>query len=87
MPPYVPGFTTADVLRAFLNDEWEIREGTKHTRAEKDGRMVPIPRHRGKDIPPGTMGAIIVQAGWTVAEFRNLARGRNRDGSRSNRNR
>lgn len=33
------------------------------------------------------MGKIIVQAGWTVSEFRNLARGRNRDGSRRNRNR
>ena len=85
MPPYVPGFTAPDVRRAFLNDGWIIRQGGKHTRAEKGGRTVPIPRHRGKDIPPGTMGAIIVQAGWTVTEFRNLARGRNRDGSRRNR--
>ncbi len=48
---------------------------------------MPITRHHGRDIPPNTMGSIIVQAGWTVSEFRNLVRGRNRDGSRHSRNR
>ena len=87
MPPHVPGFSVADVLRAFHNDGWQIGEGGKHTKAAKGGRAVSIPRHHGRDIPPGTMGNIIVQAGWTVAEFRNLVRGRNRDGSRRNSNR
>ena len=87
MPPRVPGFTVTDVLRAFHNDEWQIKEGGKHTKAEKGGRSVSIPRHHGRDILPNTMGRIIVQAGWTVSEFRNLVRGRNRDGIRRNRNR
>ena len=87
MPPYVLGFTAADVRRAFINDGWIIRQGGRHTRAEKGGLTVSVPRHRGKDIPTGTMGSIIVQAGWTVEEFRNLVRGRNRDGCRRVRNR
>ena len=87
MPPYVPGFTAAEVRRAFRNDGWIIRQGGGHTHAEKGGLKVSIPRHGGKDIPPGTMGGIIVQAGWTAGEFRNLVRGRNRDGSRRTRNR
>ena len=87
MPPRVPGFTIFDVLRAFRNDGWTISRGSRHTKAIKGGRTVAIPRHRGRDIPPGTMGSIIVQAGWTVAEFRNLVRDRNRDGSRRNSNR
>lgn len=37
MPPYVPGFTAADVRRAFRNDGWIIRQGGRHTRAEKGG--------------------------------------------------
>ena len=85
MPPRVPGFSVADVLRAFRNDGWQTREGSRHTLAVKDNVIVPIPRHRGRDIAPNTMGNIIVQAGWTVSEFRNLARGRNRDGSRRSR--
>ena len=79
MPPRVPGFTISDVLRAFRNDGWTISQGRKHTKAIKDDRMVPIPRHHGRDIPPNTMGGIIAQAGWTVTEFRNLVRGRDRN--------
>lgn len=78
MPPRVPGFTITEVLRAFRNDGWTITQGSRHTLAEKDGRRVPIPRHPGRDIAPATMGSIIVQAGWTVAEFRSLVRRRNR---------
>ena len=78
MPPSVPGYTLADVLRAFHNDGWIITEGSKHTQARKDDSMVPIPRHRGRDISPNTMGTIIMQAGWTVEQFRLLARRRRR---------
>ena len=78
MPPRVPGYTLSEVLRAFRTDGWTISEGSKHTQARKGSRRVPIPRHRSRDIPPNTMGAIIVQAGWTVEQFRLLARGRRR---------
>jgi len=60
MPPRVPGFTITEVLRAFRYDDWTIRQGSRHTIAEKDGRRAPIPRHLGRDIAPDTMGNIIV---------------------------
>ena len=50
MPPRVPGYTLAEVLRAFHTDGRTINEGSKHTQARKGNRMVPIPRHRGRDI-------------------------------------
>ena len=78
MPPRVPGFTITGVLLEFRNDCWTIRQGSRHTIAEKDGRRVPIPRHPGRHIAPGTMGSIIARAGWTVADFRSLVRRRNR---------
>ena len=78
MPPRVPGFTITAVLRAFRNDGWTITQGSRHTFAEKGDRRVQIPRHPGRDVAPDTMASIIVQAGWTVDEFRNLARRRNR---------
>ena len=78
MPPRVPGFTITGILLAFRNDGWTIRQGSRHSIAEKDGRRVPIPRHPGRDIAPGTMGSIIALADWTVADFRSLVRRRNR---------
>ncbi|MEW6680227.1 MAG: type II toxin-antitoxin system HicA family toxin [bacterium] len=35
-------------------------------------RRTTIPNHPGKDIPKGTLSAIIEQAGLTVDEFLNL---------------
>jgi predicted RNA binding protein YcfA (HicA-like mRNA interferase family) len=34
-----------------------------------DGRVVPVPRYRGKKIRKGTVRAIIREAGVSVAEF------------------
>ena len=70
MPPRVPGYTLAEVLRAFHTDGWTINEGSKHTQARKGNRMVPIPRHRGRDIPPTTMGAIIGLIAQPFVAFR-----------------
>ena len=36
---------------------------------DSDGRVVPVPHHRGKKIPKGTMRAIIREVGVKVAEF------------------
>lgn len=34
-----------------------------------DGRVVPVPRHQGKDIRKGTVRAIIREVGLSVDEF------------------
>jgi len=37
-----------------------------------DGRVVPVPHYRGKNVRKGTVRAIIREAGATVAEFMDL---------------
>lgn len=49
---------------------FRITDQGKHIKMEKDDVKVSIPRHN--PIPPFTMGGIVVQAGLTVEEFRNL---------------
>ena len=76
MPPYVRGVTRRMLIRAFRRDGgWIETEGGRHTLMVKGPLTIAIPRHQG-DIAPGTVGAIITQAGWTVERFRELARGR-----------
>ena len=37
-----------------------------------DGRVVPVPRHQGKNIRKGTVRAIIREVGVSVGEFMEL---------------
>ncbi len=39
---------------------------------DADGRVVPIPRHQGKNIRKGTVRAIIREIGVSVVEFMDL---------------
>lgn len=39
---------------------------------DTDGRVVPVPHHRGKNIRKGTVGAIIREVGVSVNEFMQL---------------
>lgn len=39
---------------------------------DTDGRVVPVPHYRGKNIRKGTVGAIIREVGVSVDEFINL---------------
>ena len=39
---------------------------------DRDGRVVPVPHHRGKNIRKGTVRAIIREAGVTISEFMEL---------------
>ena len=39
---------------------------------DTDGKVVPVPHHRGKNIRKGTVGAIIREVGVGVAEFMEL---------------
>ncbi len=39
---------------------------------DADGRVIPIPHYRGKNIRKGTLRAIIREAGVTVSEFMDL---------------
>lgn len=39
---------------------------------DSDGRVVPVPHHRGKSIRRGTVRAIIRETGVSVEEFMDL---------------
>ena len=39
---------------------------------DADGRVVPVPRHQGKNIRKGTVRAIIREVGVSVVEFMDL---------------
>jgi len=39
---------------------------------DNDGRVVPVPRYKGKKIRKGTVRAIIREIGLTVEEFMDL---------------
>jgi predicted RNA binding protein YcfA (HicA-like mRNA interferase family) len=48
--------------------------GTSHVRFKHpDGRSTVVPMHGGRDIPSGTLRAIIAQINLTVAAFNDLA--------------
>jgi predicted RNA binding protein YcfA (HicA-like mRNA interferase family) len=40
----------------------------------KDNKTVTVPVHFGKDLPKGTLRAIIREAGLTIEEFLNLGK-------------
>jgi len=39
---------------------------------DRDGRVVPVPHYRGKNVRKGTVRAIIREVGISVAEFMEL---------------
>ena len=85
MPPYIRGVNRRLLLRAFRSDGgWTQTEGSNHTVMRKGSLRVEIPRHSG-DIMPGTVGSIIIKAGWTESRFWALLerRGRHRRRSRN----
>ena len=41
---------------------WNLQRQGKHEICEKNGRTIPLPRHKG-DIPAGTANSILKRAG------------------------
>ncbi|MGH7889319.1 MAG: type II toxin-antitoxin system HicA family toxin [Thermodesulfobacteriota bacterium] len=39
---------------------------------DSDGKTIPIPKHKGKDVRKGTLKAIIGQTGVSIKEFMEL---------------
>lgn len=68
--PRVPGISYRRAVRALEKVGFRVDRETKHTVMKNNGLTVSIPRHN--PISPFTMGGIIVQAGLTVEEFREL---------------
>jgi predicted RNA binding protein YcfA (HicA-like mRNA interferase family) len=70
----LPAVTGREVLKALVGVGF-VHVSTKGSHAKvahPDGRMAVVPMHGGRDIPRGTLVSILRQAGFTVAEFREL---------------
>ena len=52
--------------------KWRQKGGHVTFYRKKDNRCLTVSVHFGKDVPTGTLRAIISQAGLTVEEFLNL---------------
>ena len=58
--------TPEQLKRKLRKEGWDFEEGGNHTLAthqEKPGVKIPIPRHKGVDIPKGTLDNILKAAG------------------------
>lgn len=70
----LPAVTGREVLKALVGVGF-VHVSTKGSHAKvahPDGRVAVVPMHGGRDIPRGTLGSILRQAGFTIAEFRAL---------------
>ncbi len=71
MTKRLPVVRPADVIRALERAGWEVqRQRGSHVSLKKQGVpfVVTVPLHR-RDIPRGTLAAIVKDAGLTVDEF------------------
>jgi predicted RNA binding protein YcfA (HicA-like mRNA interferase family) len=54
----------SELYRLLKDNGWNLlREGKKHSIYEQNGKTVAIPRHQSKEIPKGTLIAILKQTG------------------------
>jgi predicted RNA binding protein YcfA (HicA-like mRNA interferase family) len=72
--PALPSLTAREIVRA-LERAGFVHVSTKGSHAklvDQDGHTVVVPLHGGRDVPRGTVGSILRQAGLTAATFREL---------------
>jgi predicted RNA binding protein YcfA (HicA-like mRNA interferase family) len=58
--------TPDELKRKLAKNGWAIDEGRNHSQAthpDRPGLKIPIPRHKGRDIPKGTLNEILKAAG------------------------
>jgi predicted RNA binding protein YcfA (HicA-like mRNA interferase family) len=72
----LPSLKATEVVRALRKAGFSVVRTTgSHYRLVHDTdptRQTTVPMHKGKDIPRGTLHAIIQQAGFTLDEFVDL---------------
>lgn len=75
MTPHLPAMKSHEVIRKLRKAgfvKWRQRGSHLSLYRETDGKALTIPVHFQKDIPIGTLRAIIRESGLTVAEFMQL---------------
>ncbi|MCK6556345.1 type II toxin-antitoxin system HicA family toxin [Candidatus Binatia bacterium] len=68
--PKLPGINHLDAVRAFQKAGFRIARQGKHVVMTDGRRTLTIPRH--DPVNAFTMGRIVVDAGFTIDEFRKL---------------
>ncbi|OGU84856.1 MAG: hypothetical protein A2W11_12160 [Ignavibacteria bacterium RBG_16_35_7] len=68
----LPTVTSADLIRIvkkFGFIEQRQKGSHLHLKRETDNKRITIPVHKGRDIPKGTLAAILRDAGISSEEF------------------
>lgn len=70
MPP-VPAVRGERLVRALERAGFEVTRirGSHHRLRHRDGRSTTIPVHPGRDVPKGTLRAILQDTGLTVDDL------------------
>jgi predicted RNA binding protein YcfA (HicA-like mRNA interferase family) len=54
----------SELYRLLEKEGWELKQGGKHAKYVKSGfPPVPVGRHPSKEVPTGTLNAILREAG------------------------
>jgi predicted RNA binding protein YcfA (HicA-like mRNA interferase family) len=69
----VTGARLIKALQAAGFNQTSVR-GSHHRLKHPDGRATTVPVHAGKDVPKGTLRAVLRDAGLSAAELRRLLR-------------
>ena len=70
--PKLPVLKIREVIKILENAgfvQWRQKGSHLTFNRRKDNRALTLSVHHGKDVPSGTLRAIISQAGMTVEEF------------------
>lgn len=72
--PGLPAVPSARLVKALQAAGFELTRvsGSHHRLKHKDGRATTVPVHGNRDVPKGTLRAILRDCGLTVAELRDL---------------
>lgn len=74
MPAAAPAVPGIKVVRALERAGFAVTRisGSHYIMRHRDGRTVPVPVHRGRDMPRGTLRNILAIIGMDVDELRKL---------------
>ena len=72
--PKLPVVSAREIITALERAGFAIARESGHTVLihREEQRVVAVPRHGGRDVPPGTLRSILNQAGLTSEEFQRL---------------
>lgn len=68
--PSIPGVNHLDAVRALEKAGFKIVRQSKHIVMSNGARILTIPRHN--PVNAFTLGGIVLDAGLTIAQFREL---------------